>query len=74
MRIWSLVEEEEQRHHYSRGRKGAGGASKKKGENREKSKMMPFELRVTDFPFDIELRLNKTRHQLPSTDSSIPLL
>ena len=35
---------------------GAGGASKKKGENREKSKMMPFELRVTDFPFDdIEL-------------------
>ena len=27
---------------------GAGGASKKKGENREKSKMMPFELRVTD--------------------------
>ena len=54
---------------------GAGGASKKKWEeNREKSKMMPFELRVTDFPFDIELRLNKTRHQLPSTDSSIPLL
>ena len=53
---------------------GAAGGASKKGENREKSKMMPFELRVTDFPFDIELRLNKTRHQLTSTDSTIPLL
>ena len=51
-----------------------GRARRRGRENREKSKMMPFELRVTDFPFDIELRLNKTRHQLTSTDSSIPLL